>query len=485
MTVDRRLAICALALVVLSVPSLVRIARTIPSHASLDYNEGWNAYVADRVAHSIPLYPDPPRFFANNYPPLSFYAIGGIGPTDRIAGGRAVSMVAFLVWVVALGVAARRFGCSPVEAAFGAALFMALMLALTSYVGTNDPQLFGHALQAIALCLLSGARRSRWRIVATAVLLAAGVFVKLNLVALPLALTIWLFVIDRRTGWQLVIAGAICGIAATSLCVWTYGAGFLPQVSTVRGYSLRDTWHGTLVWLTRMPVFLALVGMLARRAPSDGPATLVAVYATISALIGLAFVGGSGVDWNVLFDANAACCLAAAVGLGRVSVERRPFVAVACMLLPAVAALAAARTEWLSPDYWIAPRAAESSDADRDVAFIRAHTGPVFCADLALCWRAGKAMEVDTFGMEQRGARDPALLEALVRLVEERYYDVIQMGPRPPRFGTRFDEALRSEYVFDHRDRYGVFLVRRATAPRPRSTRNPSTTASPSQKFSV
>jgi hypothetical protein len=458
---DRRLAWCAAALFALSLPALARVALTIPAHAPLDHNEGWNAYLAERVASGRPLYPQPPRFFANNYPPLSFLAFSLIPARDRIAAGRAVSVAAFLAWVALLALTARRLGASPAEAAFGAALFFALMLALTSYVGIYDPQPAGHVSQALAMYLLADRRRPGARIAIAALLLAIGFFVKHSLVMLPLSLVAWLVQVDRRDGWRLLIAGATYAIAGAGACVWIFGPGFLPQLLMPRDYAVRDTIRMTLVWLIRMSAFLAMVVVLARRGARDHAARFAATYVVVSAVVGLALAGGAGVDWNMLFDANAACCLAAAVGLGRVAPHRRALATAACLALPVAAGLANARSDWLSPDYWLAPRSRETADTDRDVRMLSAHDGPALCVELALCWRAGKAEEVDVWSVEQRGARDPALVDDLARLVDERYYAVIQMGATPSRLGPRVDAALARQYVLDRRDARGSLLIRR------------------------
>src|ERR1700730_16883214 len=55
--------------------------------------EGWNAYFQDAAAAGLRLYPDPAGFVGNNYPPLSFYAIGLIGKltdVDNLFVGRCV-----------------------------------------------------------------------------------------------------------------------------------------------------------------------------------------------------------------------------------------------------------------------------------------------------------------------------------------------------------------------------------------------------------
>src|SRR5262249_27396885 len=42
-------------------------------------NGGGNAYHADAAMGSVALYPSPDTLIVNNYPPLSFYALGYLG----------------------------------------------------------------------------------------------------------------------------------------------------------------------------------------------------------------------------------------------------------------------------------------------------------------------------------------------------------------------------------------------------------------------
>lgn len=458
---QRRLARYAAALAWLSLPALIRITLTIPVHAPLDRNEGWSGYITQRVADGRPLYPHPPRFFTNNYPPLSFYALGHFDVADRIAQGRAVSLIAFAAWVVLVGVTARRLGSSPAEAAFAAALFAALMLSLSGYVGINDPQLLGHVPQAMAMTLLVQRPRTTARVLLAAVLLSAGVFVKHSLFMLPLALVVWLLRVDRRAGGELLAAGGLFAVAGTALCIWQFGPGFLPQMAMPRDYVVRDALRAGILWPLRTIVFLTLAAMLARRGARDEAAAFVSTYAFVAAALGLPLVGGAGVDWNMLFDANVACCLAAAVAIDRLGSERHQMIAArASLVLPALGAILSSQPAWLSPSYWLAPRAAESVDADRDIAFIRSHDGPALCADLALCLRAGKAEEVDVFGFEQLGKRDRAHFDELARLVDARYYAVIHMGRVPIRFGPDFDAAIARRYVLAYQSSLGPILVR-------------------------
>src|SRR5215813_12502205 len=61
-------------------------------------NEGWNAYHADAAMGGGALYPSPDTLIVNNYPPLSFYVLGGLGKVfgDSLYVGRLVSLLSVL-----------------------------------------------------------------------------------------------------------------------------------------------------------------------------------------------------------------------------------------------------------------------------------------------------------------------------------------------------------------------------------------------------
>ena len=110
---------------------------------------------------------------------------------DNILAGRIISTLAFLSLTGAIWLAARRMGCGIRAASFAALPLSAYLLALTDYVGMNDPQLLGHALSTVAMIFLLGEPRSERAIFWAARLLSLAFFTKHNLIALPLALVLW------------------------------------------------------------------------------------------------------------------------------------------------------------------------------------------------------------------------------------------------------------------------------------------------------
>jgi hypothetical protein len=472
---DRALLVIAAALFLFCAPALLRAALTVPVRAPLDYNEGWNAYHTDAAFSPRGLYPDPPRLFFTNYPPLSFVIVGAAARAtgDAIVAGRIISLLSFGASVVVLFYAARRMQCGRAESAFGAALFAAYMLTFSSYVGVDDPELLAHAIQGAGLLLLLRAPRTTARLVCAAGLLSLGVFVKLNAFALPIAAAVWLLMVDRTSGRRLIAAGAALGIAGAMLCVLVFGPRFLAEVFAARAYSSADVARCALRWVIRMPVFIAALIVLVRRKRDDPDVLLCAVYAVIATVSGLLLLGGAAVDWNVMFDSNEAFCLSASLALHRlrpasvqVARPRQLALAGAYIVVLLLGTIIGGRREWASSTYWLTPRRTAESDAARDIEFLRAANGPAFCEELALCYWAGKPQEVDLFNLEQRIRLGSRTADEVLSLVEWQYFGAIQLPPGRSYFDDRFAGVLSKAYTVDHVSRYGLFFVRRAPQAR-------------------
>ena len=455
-----RVACAVLALA--CVPALMRTVLSVPLHLSLNYNEGWNAYHTLDVARGAALYGRSGGLFFNNYPPLSFFIVAAFARVlgDPIVAGRWLSLAAFLAWTIVLARAAVVFGCRRREAWFAALLFAATTLLFTDYVGIDDPQLLGHAVAGAALLLIQRRPRTALHLGGGALLLSAAVFIKGNLIALPLACVAWLLITDRRAGWRLLTMGAVCGAIGYAACAVIFGPAFFSQIIEPRAYlPLKGLWMG-LQWMARWSAALALLWITSRRRQTDDGVRFCEIYVCLAGLFGLVLSGGAGINWNVLFDANWALCLSAAVVLNRWRAPGAALVA-AYLLVPAIAVAAGARQEWRSIGYWLAPRAAEAASAGQGIDFLARHDGPALCEDLALCFWAKKPVEVDVFNTQQRIQRGRVDAAALTRLVEDRYFSAVQMETSPRDLGSGATEALRTYYRIDHEGVSGSYLLPR------------------------
>ncbi len=425
---------------------LLRDMAAIVRRVPLDPNEGWNAYHA--ASWLTALYPPPDGLMVNNYPPLSFPLIamvaGAIG--DNIIAGRIVSLLAFLACTVCIGEVLRRMECTPLARAFGALAFACGLLVGSNYVAMDDPQLPGHALQLAGLVLLL-----RRRPVASALLMAAGVFVKHNLLALPLASAVWLALHHRPAAIRFVLAGLVLGIAGLGLTRLMFGVNLLAAVASPRGYALanfRQVAARFFQWSGPAFAAVAWLGIARRRDPE---LQFAALYGGAALAIGLLFSGGNGVDVNIFFDAAIALALAMGLLAGRCG-------AAAGAALAAAIAIPLAFTLMLRfADDNFSYTAAFRAQAPGDIAFLK--SGPALCEQLSLCYWAGEKTPIDVFNLGERFAIRPGSDAGLAALLEQRHFRALQFDSLDPfALGPRVRTALDGNYRLDHQDDNGFFF---------------------------
>src|ERR1700716_1241342 len=97
---------------------LYHAAAPVNLRVPFDPDEGWNAYLQSRAVSGEALYPASDSFLINNYPPLSFYLIGGLGALlgDNIVAGRIVSLASFLFLNGVIAACARAMGANGISA---------------------------------------------------------------------------------------------------------------------------------------------------------------------------------------------------------------------------------------------------------------------------------------------------------------------------------------------------------------------------------
>jgi hypothetical protein len=449
-------AICAAA--------LVRIVLTVPVRVPLDPNEGWNAFHAAAALGPGALYPAPESLYFNNYPPLSFYAVGYIGllTSDYIVAGRALSVASFL-WVVGCtGLCARALGASREHAAFAAVFLAAVFLRYSHYVGIDDPQLFGHAVAMTGTVALLRRPASVYGPVLAAVLYACALFIKPNLLALPIATLAWLLVCHRRSASVYAAAGAVASLGMLVACVGVVGPGFISHLLSPRTYGLSELASGSLKWFGKTALFFVPLAWLAARSPRD-PAVLWCVfYVAASIALGTYFIGGAGVDQNVYFDAYIGLAVSAAVVLERVRASSgRSALALACYVAPlVVSAMLELNAGWLSPRHWLAPREEEAREFAQAVAFVRDRPGAAACEEQALCYWAGKRAAVDHVNLGQHVAAGDVDESLLLSRIEAARFDVIQLSRVPP-IDSPLARAVGAAYTEARRDAWGIYFVPR------------------------
>ena len=404
------------------------------AHIPLSYNEGWNAFHTLRLRTGGPLYPpiDPATFI--NYPPLSFYVVAPLAQLvgDDIFAGRIVALAALGITTLNVGLAARRLGAVP-ELAIATALafFCFVAIFFTDYVAVNDPQWLAHAFQSTGLVLLLSNRRDWRTLTVVAALMVAGGLVKHNVLALPITVTLWLALEDRRALLRWLLAAALIAAAALLLCLGLYGSNFIAQViGSARTYTLEVLVLVIPLIGPQLAPFLlaAIVGIwLAWRDPL---ARFVGLYLLVALVVGTLLMTGSGVIYNTLFDLVISAMLGCALLLQRIVAggEARNNAAIATAL---AVLLIAFRFIMLSPS---TPRAYASVAADlsrepqwaETIERIHTELDPVACETLALCYWAGRPSEIEFFNFGQRALIEPDFEAIFAANVEAGTIGLIQ-----------------------------------------------------------
>jgi hypothetical protein len=416
---------------------LTRNILAIPVLAPLDPNEGWNAAHAISLLTQHALYPPPQSLMVNNYPPLSFYLVRALTPLtgDAIIAGRILALLAFLAACGGVSLVLRQMACGTYARLFALLFFAATLLIASNYVGMDDPQLLGHAVQLCALLLLL-----RGKTVIAALLFAASLFLKHNLLALPLAAMVWLLLQDRRTAWRFMV----CGIAALGVGLILfrlfYGVSLLGQLASPRLISLANVNLAAMhLWWAALP----LAALITLRGPWKD---FCRIYAAAALVLGLIFSAGDGVDANVFFDLVIACSLALGLALERGKLA----------MLCAAPLLFFLIFNFRDNDFFFTRDFAAQSA--RDIALLKSQPGLALCDQLSLCLWAGKGAEVDVFNVGEQiktGARDPA---PLARMIAARRFGVLQLEDMDA-LGPLVRTTIERSYRLHHSDDNGHFLT--------------------------
>jgi len=430
-----------------------------------NYNEGWNAVLAARWMSGEPLYPAFDALSANNYPPLSFYAVGWLGRRlgDYLFAGRLLAFIGLFTSAVAVAAVVKRLSGRTFAALVSGLLLLGYNAALYSgYVGIDDPQWFGHGIMLLGLLAFLASEQRGWLFLLSAGLMVAAGFVKHLLLPIPLAATLWLLLYRREALALWLVTCAALLASALALCFAAYGSGFFEGVfrdariwSPDRAFSHSGEWFETA-----LP--LLLLGALAlpsawRRAEGR----LAVYYAAISAALAIYVLGGAGTGMTAIFDLEIALCLIVGLAIGQFdendrsapvevgsSMAARPnnvmwwglLLALGLGLLLPVRLLEV-RELWRGSE-----RALEAAEV---IDLLAKQPGPVACEDLSLCYWAGKGFEIDFFLVGQKleqGFIDPHVVTERLRA---HYYAAIQTMAKDGSSG-RLPQYINREIADDY-----------------------------------
>ena len=457
-------ALCGIAL--LAAPVL-RLWTQTP----INYNEGWNAYQIERALASRPLYPPGDALVTNNYPPLSFYIVGGVSRLvgDHIIAGRLVALASFLLVAVEIGLLVFAGSRSVWASLFSSAAFVLFgATRWTDYLGMCDPQWLAHAMALGGLVLLSRTQSTSAALAAGS-LMAVALFVKHNVIPLPVAALIYVVARPSRSGGAWAAGFVATAAALVVACTWQFGWPMWQGILL----SSRDlsVWHLANAANDFLTPVLSWAGPVALLVVAGGDWRRLGfplLYVGTACLWGIVCLAGDGVNVNAVFDIVIGLSLLTGLAVaGSSSTLPTP---VARQL--ATALIVGVSAALLIPVPLTALRGysdtrqlpARQREAEADIAAIARMRGPVACETLALCYWAGKPWEIDFFNTAQKLRTGAVPVSRVATDLVSHRYAMIQAGSTstPPALlwvPPPINAALTEHYTPVRHSAYGILLI--------------------------
>lgn len=485
MPIDLRVATPALnprwlwaaALVLTGFAFLILIApiASVPFHVARNFNEGWNAYWAATAISGGNLYPPMGALVSNNYPPLSFFVLGFLGhaPADPILAGRILALAGLLLVTINIVAWLSQNGVRASLALLSGATFIITIDALApAYVAQNDPQWLAHALMTTGMIILWRNPRSATRLASAAAMIMLGGWVKQLLIALPAALTVWLYSYNRRAFWRWLALLSVLGLFFSVVTIACFGHDVVDDVLWApRRLSIKRPFMVANTVLPPLVPFLCFAAVLVRQYRASSAVTFVLNFLAIAIAVAVLATTGDGVWVNAAFDVAISGSLATGLALEDITTTlsmhraKRLFLLGVCAVASLIFAYWTVSALRLNIERLHAlPAKIEATAAD--IEFLRQHDARgAACEGLALCFWAGAPFNLDFFNFGQKLKTGRLPIEVCSRLFDGTQYTIIHSYSAP----TAPDALLPPACIRDIAEHYqlvrtslnGFFLIPR------------------------
>ena len=409
-------------------------------HFELDYKEGWMVYNAVAVSHHLPLYGTKYGWTIVDYPALSFYIMAYLSRFfhDYLLTGRLVSLGSFGACCVLVGLIVRkltgRFAPAFFAATFCAALFFA---AATHYMGLDDPQMLAEVFFLSGLLLYISRAPILGRIALIVFLFVLGGNIKHNLLDLPLAVFIDLWLTSRRKALQFLLFSAVFVACSIVGSIKAAGPFFIQNMLSVRPYSLLGALSDFVYYYYAIfiPFIAALIWAIKERRNLSN--RVIAIFFFTSLFTGIFFSGGSGIAMNVYFGNFFAIAIVMGMLLYAAWRSPSPFLRYKFLgrrSIPLILCASLLLAFLLSgyANVWgrVARMPEEQRRFDADVAFLKAQPGPAICESLLRCYYAEKPYIYDPYSATRLVNLKKLDSGELVAEIEKFHFGAIQLhGP--------------------------------------------------------
>ena len=382
---------------ILALVSLIWPLARLGIHYPIEGNETWNALLAGRAMGEGALYPSIHGAVLNNYPPLSFYIVGLAGwlVGDNVIAGRVVSLLAVLAIGANIAWIVRNLGGEAKAAIFAGVLFVAIMAkSFPNYVAMNDPQLLAQAVMSLGFAVFTARPQRMENVAAAAVVMVTAGFIKHNIIAMPLAATLWLAHYNRPMMVRWLLCAIVLLAVGFALCYAAFGGDFFLNLALPRVlYPI--TVLETLGRVQDFAIPLILWICVAVQLKPD-PRIAMVNYLIVAGAAAFALTKpGDGVAWNAFFDWVIGACVGGGLGLSRLGETRSArYFGLARTEVVIIVALALRQILLPSPELLHLRTTMEEMRMQEAALvpaldFMRSHPGPAVCEELAICYWSG------------------------------------------------------------------------------------------------
>ena len=424
----------------------------------VNYNEGWNVYLAITASHHLPLYPAKYSWKPVVYPALSFYVMAELSKVtnDYLYTGRAVSLVSLLICCILVGAITKRVTGATLPAFLSGCFCLALFCTAGSeYVGMNDPQMLAQVLFLSGLLLYLSRRPDAVCLAGAAFLFVLGGAIKHSPIYFPLAVFLDLCVVSGRRALQYLIYGLFFLGAAIVFNIHVGGPFFIANILTPRLYSFPMAVSRFVSTYSQLQLPLLGAAFAATRFRGNTALRVVSIWFILSLIIGVLFAGGGGVNVNAFFgnflsmSVLVGILISFAWAQSPESAQRAAWLEIGL----AVVLFGALVFPWkMSLGVRLPQRLRDvriqQVQFQRQVRVLQDQPGPALCNSLLRCYLAGKPYTINPFDSANLVLFGKLNGSEIVNKIQRGEYGAIQLdrplgfNPRPTILTERTPEVV-------------------------------------------
>jgi hypothetical protein len=444
---------------------LARVFLKVPTN----YNDGWNAYHVAQALAGQPLYQN--ILTPITYPPFSFYIVAFFVKVfgNELIIERLISILSILAIGVLIFYLVKLFTKSFFESIFAALFCVELFVSFAnSYVGSADFQLLGNALMLLGLVIYFKFSSVKSLFV-TSLLISISLFIKLNLISVPIALILYLFFYQKKQFLPFIYFFILDILSFIVVSQIISNNHFLYWALFLHLYFLSHAFYLSLSVFMVLLIPIVFSFIFSFISFKERKYHFFILYFVTSLVVGAIFSGGGTIAINIFFDLFISASLAIGLFIHRlypyskISPKKRGVYVYILIVLVLFSLVLFANN----------PRENLKSEEKitlSDVTFIKNHKGNVLCETIVLCYFAGKPFVFDPYLtsvlVKKRILKETDLTSllkdknfSLIQLESWSYYHRNMSIQGEERFSADFLSKLRQYYYIKYQSELGVYLV--------------------------